>query len=84
MLYITAQFWFGFWSVFAGQPLYDPYIYQMYNFAFTGINIMFYAIFDFEYPKEVLRSKPSLYGIGLRNEKFSFLRFWIWVLFGWV
>lgn len=54
MLYIVAQFWFGIWSVFAGQTLYEPYIYQTYNMNLTGLSIMFYAIFDWEYTKENL------------------------------
>jgi phospholipid-transporting ATPase len=27
MLYVIAQFWFGFMSVFSGQALYEPFIY---------------------------------------------------------
>jgi phospholipid-transporting ATPase len=46
MLYITAQFWFGLWSVFSGQPLYEPATYQLYNFSLTGVSIMWYALFD--------------------------------------
>jgi len=47
MLYVLAQFWFGFYSVFSGQPLYDSFIYQMFNISFTGLPIMWYAVFDF-------------------------------------
>lgn len=47
MLYVLAQFWFGFYSVFSGQTLYDSFIYQMFNISFTGLPIMWYAVFDF-------------------------------------
>ena len=47
MLYVVAQFWFGFYFVFSGQPLYDAFIYQMFNISFTGLPIMWYAVFDF-------------------------------------
>ena len=58
MLYIITQFWFGYWSLFAGQPLYEANIYQLYNVAFTGVSILIYALFDFEFEKEELMSNP--------------------------
>lgn len=46
ILFVVPQFWFGFLSVFSGQPLYEQWIYQLYNIIFTSIPIMWYAIFD--------------------------------------
>jgi phospholipid-transporting ATPase len=66
MLYVIAQLWFGFMSVFSGMTLYEPFIYQMFNFNFTGVSIMWYAIFDSAYPikyangKEYDRTADSL------------------------
>jgi phospholipid-transporting ATPase len=59
MLYVIAQFWFGFMSVFSGMTLYEPFIYQMYNFNFTGVSIMWYAIFDCAYPITYTTNKKS-------------------------
>ena len=47
MLYVVAQFWFGFFSTFAGQTLYEPFIYQLFNITFTGLPIIIYGLFDF-------------------------------------
>lgn len=51
VLYIVVQYFFGYYSLFSGQPMYEPFIYQLYNITFTGLPIMLYAIFDFEFPK---------------------------------
>ena len=52
VLYITAQYIFAFWSCFSGQPMYEPFIYQLYNITMTSLPIMFFALFDFEYEKD--------------------------------
>jgi hypothetical protein len=44
---------------------------------------MFYALFDFEYPKSEFMTKPEYYSIGLRNEKFTNYRFVKWIALGW-
>lgn len=61
-LYIIAQYFFGFWSAFSGQVLYEKVIYQLFNITFTSFPIMWYAVSDFqherdrpEYNKEELR-----------------------------
>lgn len=77
ILYIITQYIFGFWSVFSGQVLYEPFIYQFYNITFTSVPIMYYALFDFEYEKfywkdvksaiteKFFMSNPELYQIGI-------------------
>ena len=52
VLYVTTQFFFGFFSAFSGQPLYEAFIYQMYNITFTSLPIMYFALFDFEHEKD--------------------------------
>jgi phospholipid-transporting ATPase len=94
VLYVTTQFFFGFYSAFSGQPLYEPFIYQMYNITFTGIPIMFFALFDFEYEKDAgplgapskgkfyYMRDPHLYRIGIENACFGIGHFLRWVLYG--
>ena len=65
VLYITVQYYFGFFSAFSGQPLYEPFIYQLYNISMTSFPIMYYALFDFEFEKETFMSNPHHYKIGL-------------------
>ena len=49
ILFVMPQFWYGFWSAFSGQTLYESWIYQGYNLAFTAFPIMWYCVFDLQY-----------------------------------
>lgn len=40
------QLWYGFYNHFSSANIYDPWIYQLYNVAFTSFPIIIYAIFD--------------------------------------
>lgn len=50
--YVVTQFFFGFYSAFSGQPLYEKVIYQMYNIFMTSLPIIWYAVFDLEFEKD--------------------------------
>lgn len=81
ILYVFVQYLFGFVSLFSGQTLYDPLIYQLYNVSFTGIPIMFYCLFDFEFSKKDLMANPKHFRLGLEDKSFTTLRFWSWCLY---
>ena len=51
ILYILAQMIFNAWAGMSGQVLYEPWIYQLYNFAYTGAAIMIWGVMDFEHSK---------------------------------
>ena len=86
MLYVVPQFWFGFFSAFSGQVLYEPFIFQLYNITFTGLPIIWYGLFDWQYEKKVFTQpgKNYLYQIGIDNSFFSVQTFWSWIGYGWV
>lgn len=52
VVYVVAQFYFGFSSAFSGQPLYEKVIYQLYNITLTSLPIIWYATFDYEFEKD--------------------------------
>lgn len=54
----------------------------MYNIIFTAYPIIWYAIFDFEFPKSSLYRLPQLYRIGPENRSFSKKRFWFYIFYG--
>jgi len=54
----------------------------MYNIIFTTYPVVWYALFDFEFPKHVLFMNPSLYKPGIKNEFFTKKIFWRWILYG--
>lgn len=51
VLYVATQFYFGFYSAFSGQTIYEKYIHQLYNITMTSLPIMWFAVFDFQYEK---------------------------------
>ena len=60
ILYVTTQYFFGFFSTFSGQFVYGPLVYQLYNVSMTSIPIMWYALFDFEYEKDKKESNEEV------------------------
>jgi len=80
VLFVMPQFWFGCVSFFSGQPLYDPWIYQMYNIFYTSLPIVLYAIFDRQVANlDVLEQNPQLYKDGMTGRLFNTKVFWTWV-----
>ena len=65
ILYVIVQYFYGALSAFSGQTLYEPWLYQFYNITYTAFPIMFYALFDFEKPKEELLANPEYYKLGI-------------------
>mmetsp|Transcript_14486 Transcript_14486/g.10444 ORF Transcript_14486/g.10444 Transcript_14486/m.10444 type:complete len:167 (+) Transcript_14486:79-579(+) len=82
MIFVTPQFWYGFWQMFSGQTLYEPFIYQFYNLVYTCVPIVWYALFDFEFEKEKLLTDPKLYRIGIEDACINTKQFWSWVAYG--
>lgn len=74
-------FMYGWLSLFTGVVIYDYTLYVCFNTFFTCVPIIWYATFDFEYPKKVLKSRPLLYKIGITNVFFNKWEFWRWIFY---
>lgn len=81
-LFVIPQFWFGIYSLFSGQTLYDPWIYQLYNIVFTSLPIIWFGVYDLESDHDFLESSDKHYTQGLVGKLFHSNRFWKWVLTG--
>lgn len=75
-------FCFGFINNFSGQTIYEQWLYQFFNITFTSVPIMWYAVFDFEYPKIRLFSEPRYYLMVANNALFTNYKFLRWVFYG--
>ncbi len=53
--------------MFSGVSFYEPFIYQLYNMFFTSNPIMYFAIFDFEHPKDRYLKDAKLYSLGFKS-----------------
>lgn len=66
--YGACPFVFGLYSAFSGQMIYEKLIYLMFNITMTALPIVWFALFDNEYPRQdprilggtVDKSKPFL------------------------
>lgn len=58
--------------MFSGQPLYEPFIYQLYNITMTSLPIMFFALFDFEYEKDQGHARAR--GAYLTGKEYFFMQ----------
>ena len=81
-LFVIPQFWFGIYSLYSGQTLYDPWIYQLYNIIFTSLPIIWFGIYDLEENHEILEFSENHYIQGIINKLFHTQRFWKWVISG--
>lgn len=81
VLYVVPIWMYGFVSFFSGTIIYDNYLYNFYNVAFTGLPIIWFAIFDWEYSKKTFLKKPKLYRIGMEDVCFNAFVFWRWFFY---
>jgi phospholipid-transporting ATPase len=81
-IFVIPQFWFGIYSLFSGQTLYDPWIYQFYNIIFTSLPIIWFGIYDQEEDLDSLSKKETFYFQGMIDKLFHTTRFWKWVIQG--
>jgi phospholipid-transporting ATPase len=82
VFFVLPQYWFGIYSGFTGQMVYEQWLYQLYNLCVASFPPMWFALFDFEYEKERFLKDPSLFSIGLQNACFGTRIFWQWFFYG--
>ena len=81
VLEVTPIWSYGFLTCFSGTFIYNTFLYADYNLMFTGVPIMWFACYDWEYDKEILLSRPKLYRIGIEDVYFNRTVFWRWFLY---
>jgi phospholipid-transporting ATPase len=74
-------FFVGFYSVFSGQTIYDPWLYQLYNIAFTVLPIIWFGIYDSERTTTESMNNPKYY-YNLNQKMFNNWKFWEWIFYG--
>jgi phospholipid-transporting ATPase len=81
-LFVMPQFWFGMISIYSGQTLYDPWIYQLFNIFFAAAPIVWFGIYDKEVKASVLFKDCRYYTQGMLSKLFHTYRFWKWLAVG--
>jgi phospholipid-transporting ATPase len=80
VLLVIPLFYYGMFSAYSGQLIYNMWTYQLFNIVFAAMPIVLYAIFDKEIPYFELETIPNYYKLGLQGELFSTSIFWFWIL----
>jgi phospholipid-transporting ATPase len=80
-LFVMPLFYVGFYSVFSGQTIYDPWLYQLYNIAFTVLPIIWFGIYDSERTTTESMNNPKYY-YNLSTKLFNNWKFWEWIFYG--
>ena len=80
-LFVMPLFYVGFYSFFSGQTIYDPWLYQLYNIAFTVLPIIWFGIYDSERSRNESLNNPKYYS-GLNQKWFNSFKFWEWIFYG--
>ena len=81
-LFVIPQFILGFDSLFGGQTIYDPWIYQLYNIVFAAFPIIWFGVYDKQVSGDKLISNPKYYTQGIVGKLFGSRRFWKWIFYG--
>ena len=71
VLLCAPLLFFGLFSLFSGQMLFNEMLYSQYNLYATAIPILIFALFDYQHPRDQFREDATLYRIGRDNLLFS-------------
>jgi magnesium-transporting ATPase (P-type) len=82
IIFALVNFWFGIFSGFSAQTLFDSWAVSVYNIFFTGLPILMVAIFDKATSRQQILQYPKVYERGIRSKDFSRADFWGWQFLG--
>jgi phospholipid-transporting ATPase len=77
-----CMFWFGIYTKYTAQNLFESWSLSCYNVIFTSIPIMVYSIFDKDINVPNSLATPELYVEGQRNIEFGIKILWGWLTIG--
>jgi phospholipid-transporting ATPase len=75
------QFYVGFYSLFSGQSVYDPWLYQLFNILFSVLPILWFGIYDSERTTTVAMSNAKFY-TSMNQKLYNNWNFWRWIFQG--
>ena len=76
------QFYVGFYSLFSGQSIYDPWLYQLFNIVFSVFPLLWFGIYDTERDRIVSMSNAKYYSSNNNKLIFDNWKFWRWIFNG--
>ena len=82
IMFSMTQIWFSFYSGFSGTLFYDAFSGSCYNLVFTALPVLFTAVFDRPYSKDIAKYCPELYENGPKNGSFNLRLFFFYSMEG--
>mmetsp|Transcript_22881 Transcript_22881/g.38323 ORF Transcript_22881/g.38323 Transcript_22881/m.38323 type:complete len:1432 (+) Transcript_22881:102-4397(+) len=77
----TIMFFFGFFSAFSGQQLFNAWIFLFYNAVFTALPIIVVSVLDQGLPRAELENTPKAYRSMIsRGQLFGARIFFRWIM----
>ena len=80
-LFVMPQFYVGFYSLFSGQSIYDPWLYQLFNIVFSVLPILWFGIYDSERTTKVSMSNAKFYA-SVNQKLYNNWNFLKWIFNG--
>ena len=75
------QFYAGFYSLFSGQSIFDPWLYQLFNIPFSVFTILWFGIYDSELTTAEAMSNAKFYN-SITQRLYNNCNFWRWIIRG--
>ncbi|OZJ05334.1 hypothetical protein BZG36_01593 [Bifiguratus adelaidae] len=80
IVWTLVLFWYQLFCGFTGTMMFDYSYITLYNLVFTSLPCIVLGVFDQDVGTQLSMQNPELYYMGLRNVKFTVLRFWLHIL----
>ena len=80
-LFVMPQFYLGFYSLFSGQSIYDPWLYQLFNILFSVLPILWFGIYDSELTTSAAMNNAKFYN-SIKKHLYNNYNFWRWIIRG--
>ena len=80
-LFVMPQFYVGFYSLFSGQSIYDPWLYQLFNILFSVLPILWFGIYDSELTISAAMNNAKFYN-SINKHLYNNFNFWRWIIRG--
>ena len=75
-----VQFWYGFYSGYSANTIYDDLIITLFNIIFTSVPPFFYAIFEKDIEPDIIDQYPEVFRRVQTGYQFSYSSLFVWVL----
>ncbi|KAI8100209.1 uncharacterized protein BX664DRAFT_355545 [Halteromyces radiatus] len=80
IIWTFVLLWYQIFCQFTGTMMFDYALVTLYNLIFTSLPIIFLGIWDQDLNASTSLLYPELYRMGLRDDKFKTVRFWMNVI----